>query len=120
MTASEGGSLPRLVKSNRLYDAVARAGLVFGPEFRRLTDISTSVTDGAARARLAVPSSEAAHPFPGPMHPASIDACIQLLLVASVRGLCRNLRRLVVPTLVENIEVSHGAGRRRSRVPGRR
>ncbi|KAL2163841.1 hypothetical protein VTH06DRAFT_5900 [Thermothelomyces fergusii] len=108
MTApgEEVGSLPRLVKSNRLYDAVARAGLVFGPEFRRLTDISTSATDGVARARLTVPASEAAHPFPGPMHPASIDACIQMLLVASVRGLCRDLRRLVVPTLIENVEIS--------------
>ncbi|KAL1838185.1 hypothetical protein VTJ49DRAFT_2966 [Mycothermus thermophilus] len=108
--AAKEGSFPRLVKPNRLYDAVARVGLSFGPEFRRLTDIEASVTDGcAARAKLAVPDSEAANPYPGPMHPASIDACIQMLLVANVRGMCRDLHQLVVPTVIESIEVSGGA-----------
>ncbi|KAL2194238.1 polyketide synthase [Corynascus similis CBS 632.67] len=103
-------TLSRRVTKIRFYDAVARAGLVFGPEFQRLTNISTSVTDGFASAKIDVTDSEATQPFPGPLHPASIDACIQLLLVANVRGLCRELRQLVVPTLIENIEISHGSG----------
>ncbi|KAL2268084.1 hypothetical protein VTJ83DRAFT_2930 [Remersonia thermophila] len=114
--AAEPDSLPRLVKTNRLYDAVGRMGLVFGPEFRRLADIRTSATgDGIARAKLAVPEPEEANPYPGPVHPASLDACIQMLLVASVRGLCRDLRRLVVPTVIESIEVS-GAARGKTSV----
>ena len=101
--------LPRLVTNTRFYDAVLRAGLVFGPEFQRLAGISTSTTEGIAQAKLLDPGMETTRPFPGPLHPASIDACIQLLLLANVRGLVRNLRQLVVPTLIENIEIAHGS-----------
>lgn len=100
-------NLPRKVTKTRLYDAMARAGIVFGPEFQRLTDISASVTERVAQARL-VQASGSTRTFPGPLHPAEIDACIQLLLVANIQGLCRNFQELVVPTLIEHIEISHG------------
>ncbi|KAK4150451.1 putative polyketide synthase [Chaetomidium leptoderma] len=101
--------LPRRVAKSRFYEAMTWAGIVFGPEFQRLTDISASVTGGVAHAKLVEAGTQTSDSFPGPLHPASIDACIQLLLVANVQGLCRNLRQLVVPTLMEHIDISHGA-----------
>ena len=98
----------RLVKG-RFYEAMARIGIVFGTEFQLLTDISSSATERLARAKLTQTTTQSNQPFPGPLHPASIDGCIQLLFVANAQGLCRNMRQLFVPTLIENIEVSEGS-----------
>jgi NADPH:quinone reductase-like Zn-dependent oxidoreductase len=114
LSVGEYGSLPRQVKTNRLYDAMSRVGLEFGPEFRRLTDIWASVTDNVAQAKLAVPAAEEDHPYPGPMHPASIDACLQMLLIANVQGMCRDFHQLVVPTRIESVEVSDAARHRKT------
>jgi NADPH:quinone reductase-like Zn-dependent oxidoreductase/SAM-dependent methyltransferase len=103
-----GGQLPRRVGKTRLYDALARSGLDFGPEFQLLTNISSSVTEGTARADLVQSGTQVSQPYPGHMHPASIDGCIQLLLVANARGLCRDIHQLVVPTRVEHMEVWQG------------
>ncbi|KAK3311877.1 polyketide synthase [Apodospora peruviana] len=105
--------LPRGVATPRFYEAMARVGIIYGPEFQPLVDISSSVTERVAQAKLVQSSSQASQPFF--LHPASIDGCIQLLLVAGVRGLCRNFRKLVIPTLIEHIEVS-GGGRGSSAV----
>ena len=99
--------LPRKVTKTRFYDAMTRAGLVFGPEFQRLTAISSSVTEHMAAATLA--RTQTSQAFPGPLHPTAIDASIQLLLVANMNGLCRELRELAVPTLIEHVDVAHGA-----------
>ncbi len=98
--------LPRKVTKARLYDAMTRAGLIFGPEFQRLTAISSSVTDHMAAATLA--KTQTSQAFPGPLHPTAIDAAIQLLFVANLNGLCWRLRELVVPTLIEHVDVAHG------------
>ncbi|KAI0107229.1 polyketide synthase [Nemania sp. FL0031] len=100
------GNLSRHVVKGRFYEAMTRIGIVYGPEFQPLDEISASVTERAAEAKLVRPGTRASQPFP--MHPVSIDACIQLLLVANVKGLCRSFQQLVVPTLIETIQVSRG------------
>ncbi|KAK3360559.1 polyketide synthase [Lasiosphaeria hispida] len=105
--AIQGEKLPRRTIKGRFYEAMARIGIIYGPEFQPLADIASSATDRVAEAKLVPLSTQTAQPFP--LHPAAIDGCIQLLLVANARGLCRNFRRLVVPTRIESIEVSHGA-----------
>ncbi|KOS21700.1 Lovastatin nonaketide synthase [Escovopsis weberi] len=97
--------LPRKLASPRFYEAMSRMGIVFGPEFRRLDDLKTSATDHVAEAR--VMAAEADAPFL--LHPTTIDACIQLLIVADIKGLCRNLNQLQIPVVVENIEISRGS-----------
>lgn len=104
MGGAKGEMLPRKVAKTRFYDAMARAGVLFGPQFQRLTDIEASVKERTAQATVVTTGDS----FPGPVHPATIDACIQLLVVADVKGLCRDLHQLVVPTRIEHIEVSQG------------
>ncbi|EAL87813.1 polyketide synthase fgnA [Aspergillus fumigatus Af293] len=97
-------SLPRELTPMRFYEAMARVGVVFGPEFQRLVDITSSATDPLAEARVMSPAPrENKRPFA--LHPTAIDACIQLLIVAAARGLCRNLDQLEVPVVVGNVEV---------------
>ncbi|KAB8228276.1 polyketide synthase fgnA [Aspergillus alliaceus] len=106
--------LPRKLTTTRFYEAMARIGVIFGPEFQRLADITSSATDPLAEARvMSTEPQENKRPFA--LHPTAIDACIQLLIVAGARGLCRNLDQLEVPVVVENIEISSGSTSMRAR-----
>lgn len=100
--------MPRKLDTSKFYEAMARMGIIFGPEFQRLTDITSSVTNPLAEARVISIEPQATR-TPFVLHPTAIDACIQLLIVVDARGLCRNLHRLQVPVLVENIEISAGS-----------
>ncbi|KAH3942932.1 hypothetical protein HBI24_080280 [Parastagonospora nodorum] len=105
--------LPRKLTSMRFYEAMARVGVVFGPEFQRLVDITSSATDSLAEAHVVSPAPlENKTPFA--LHPTAIDACIQLLIVAAARGLCRNLDQLEVPVVVGNVKVFSGAANLRA------
>ncbi|KAI0377169.1 polyketide synthase [Hypomontagnella monticulosa] len=104
---SAAGKLPRHVIKSRFYEAIARIGIIYGPGFQLLDDISSSTTECVAEAKLSQLGTQASQSFH--MHPASIDGCIQLLVMANAKGLCRNFQQLLVPTLIESIEVSRGA-----------
>jgi SAM-dependent methyltransferase len=107
-------SMPRKLTPMRFYEAMARVGVIFGPEFQRLQDITSSATDSLAEAQVVSPAPlENKRPFA--LHPMAIDACIQLLIIAAARGLCRNLDQLEVPVVVGNVEVFSGATSLRAR-----
>ncbi|KAF2832649.1 KR domain-containing protein, partial [Ophiobolus disseminans] len=100
-------ALPRKVKAARLYDALSRSGIVYGPEFRNLEDISASPTDKIAVS--SVRPRDDHHTAPFLFHPATMDSCFQLFIAAIARGAGRNLNRTAVPTCIEEIEVHHTA-----------
>lgn len=101
-------NLPRNLASSKFYEAMARVGVIFGPEFQRLTNLTSSTTDPLAEARVINTESQGTK-MPFILHPTAIDACIQLLIVADARGLCRNLHNLKIPVVVGNIEISSGS-----------
>lgn len=97
----------RSVPTGRFYEAMSKQGIVYGPEFQGLNSITSSVSQQLAEADICDPSDQTKAPFS--MHPAAIDACIQLMLVATAKGLCRELHQLYVPTVIEEIEISPGS-----------
>ena len=108
-TRTISGSSPirtmlRKVIPSKWYEAMADVGIVYGPEFRRLTSITSSPTDCLATGEIAI--SEAQREAAFLFHPAAIDACLQLLLVAMAKGLGRNLGQLAIPTIVEELDIS--------------
>ncbi|KAI1359407.1 polyketide synthase [Xylaria arbuscula] len=106
--------LPRHVAKSRFYDAMARVGFGYGPEFQPLGDISSSVSDNIAEARIALSGTQSSQAFP--MHPASIDGCIQLAAcVANVNGQCRNISSPLMPVRIETIQVLQGMKEMRAR-----
>ena len=94
----------RSVPSSRWYKAMADTGNVYGPKFQGLTDITSSTTQNKASG---IVSSQQAVGFL--FHPAAIDACLQLLLVALAKGIGRNFSKLMVPTVIEELDVWQGA-----------
>ncbi|KAH7115402.1 hypothetical protein B0J13DRAFT_654214, partial [Dactylonectria estremocensis] len=97
---------PRKVVSSQFYDYMGDVGINFGPEFRRLENVSASPTEFLASADIFVPNSEQSKPYI--MHPTAIDACFQLLILSYAKGLGRNVTQLSVPTLIESLEIRPG------------
>uniref|UniRef100_A0A0D2YHU0 Uncharacterized protein n=1 Tax=Fusarium oxysporum (strain Fo5176) TaxID=660025 RepID=A0A0D2YHU0_FUSOF len=96
--------LPRKVDCSRIYYSLASIGFVYGPEFRGLLSATSSTCEELAYARIVNRDQQSCAPFT--LHPATIDAGLQLLLVAQAKGLGRSLVQLVVPTTIEELEIS--------------
>ena len=92
--------LLRSVKTSRWYEAMAAVGIIYGSEFQGLIEIASSTTQNLATGVIIAPE-EAGFLFP----PTSIDACLQLLLVALAKGIGRNFAKLRVPTMIEELNI---------------
>ena len=96
----------RSLQPSKWYEAFADVGVTCGPRFQSLSSIVSSTTTNLAKARILGAEVNPKTAFT--MHPSAIDACLQLLMIAHIQGLCRNLASLAIPTLIEELEVSHG------------
>ncbi|KAI1760054.1 hypothetical protein GGR53DRAFT_106147 [Hypoxylon sp. FL1150] len=105
--------LPRKLSSPVFYAAMERNGFIYGPEFQSLRDITASTTKQVAEAKIVDRHKHTLSPFS--LHPAAIDACLQLLMIATAQGLCRNLDGLYVPTSIEELVISRGAAEMHAR-----
>ena len=99
--------LVRKVEPSRWYTAMGEIGIVYGPEFQRLSHITSSTTEKLAVGTVTSTKGQVEAPFL--FHPTALDACLQLLLVALAKGIGRNFTRLQVPTVIEELDISRGA-----------
>lgn len=99
--------LPRKVDISRIYSRLASVGFIYGPSFRGLSSVTSAVSEELAFAQVINRDQQSCSPFT--LHPATIDAGLQLLLVAQAKGLGRNLAGLCVPTAIEELEIGPGA-----------
>lgn len=111
--ASKPKALPRRIAAPTFYQTMNRMGFRYGPEFQRLTEIATSAREHHAEADVVDAHNHASAPFT--LHPAAIDACLQLLVIAGAQGLLRNINGLQVPTLIEELEISRSAAEMHAR-----
>lgn len=101
---TQSAVLPRRVSSKTFYRALSRNGLQYGPEFALLKDITASATEQIAQGRVSG-LFEDQQTMSFSMHPAELDSCLQLIFVAVTQGLCRRLRQVHVPTMVDTIDI---------------
>lgn len=106
-SSSQPDTLPRKVSPSRWYEIMARVGLVYGPEFQGITEISSSTTQRLASGKITNTTSRQQGPFL--FHPACIDACLQLVLAAMAQGAGRHFTQLCVPTMIEELDISRSA-----------
>ena len=86
-------NFPRLVDVPRMYSGLAKVGYGFGPQFRCLEYIAASAIGEGATASIRNGSTTAPCESPFTQHPTTIDACLQLLLIAEAKGLVRQDRK---------------------------
>ncbi|KAJ2980610.1 hypothetical protein NUW58_g6899 [Xylaria curta] len=95
--------LPREVEPAYWYKAMRSVGLNYGPQFQGLGRISTHLTQNVAVADLrldVVTEPELQDAAIYYFHPASSDACLQLLSAAASRGQARSFQRKAVPIYI--------------------
>lgn len=85
------------------YERMRHLGLNYGPQFQGLTEISAHPKEDRATAAIRNNASEAGARYP--VHPTTLDFCLQLLTVAVTRGVARRLATLAIPTAVASIRV---------------
>ncbi|KAK4231078.1 putative polyketide synthase [Podospora fimiseda] len=98
----ETNPLPRKVSSSRLYTSFNRIGIQFGPSFRRLEHLSTSTTSNQAICSILPPENDF-HEYQ--LHPTAIDACLQLSLIATIKGQGKLLQSLSIPSFIKEIDI---------------
>ena len=96
----------RRVSSSRWYQQMRKIGLMYGPAFRGLTDISAGITDNVASARIID------QPRPGqssyPFHPTSLDWVFQALSVAAHNGVPRRFDKMCLPAYIQELYITSG------------
>lgn len=85
------------------YTSMRKIGLNYGPHFQGLVQASCLPNEKKASATL---SQSAVSESKYAVHPTSIDHCLQLILLASCKGLLQRVTDLYVPTGIENLYVS--------------
>lgn len=96
---TEPETLPRRVKSP--YDMFESVGLYYGPHFQGLDGVSVIPGQRTASSRLTCPSTASGYP----LHPGTIDQCLQLTGIAACEGLTRKLNFIPIPRRIAHIEV---------------
>lgn len=91
----------------RWYKSFARTGLNYGPAFQGLSNIKAHGNSNVAEAKIQL--APAGSPDFGEsryvIHPAALDAVIQLAIVASHSGIATRLMRRFLPVSFEHISV---------------
>ncbi|TVY85203.1 6-hydroxymellein synthase terB [Lachnellula suecica] len=98
--------LPRDVSQNYWYTVSADAGLQYGPAFQGLDEITASVAEPRAVATISAFEDTTEYII----HPVTLDQCFQILTVAAYSGQGRNFKEAFLPTYIENLVISSGAG----------
>ena len=89
----------RTISAPHWYQILREAGLNYRGAFEGLTDISAGIVEKAASASI-IPCQGSY-----PVHPTTIDMCLQLFSVATSYGIVRRFDRVFVPTSIESLKV---------------
>ncbi|GFF29324.1 lovastatin nonaketide synthase [Aspergillus udagawae] len=93
----------RHIEPQSWYNVMDKRGLAFGPEFRRLQNITANPMrhEAVATARFDLTVKEEHS-----MHPVVMDQGLQLLSVASSNGLSRRMPKLGIPVSIDSIYIA--------------
>ncbi|KAI9742970.1 MAG: hypothetical protein M1818_003265 [Claussenomyces sp. TS43310] len=104
--------LPRVADAARWFETFSKVGFKYGPKFQLLDNVSAATNDEAATASVSTCEEIMKGPFL--FHPTTMDACLQLAIIARAKGLPRNYTELKVPTGIDELEVYRGASSMRA------
>ncbi|KAH8422376.1 uncharacterized protein LDX57_000132 [Aspergillus melleus] len=95
----------RTLESSKYYSSLRDIGHGYGPYFQLLSSLQASSCFQAAKGTIQM-DNELYRTSYYAQHPLIIDHCLQLSIVAAIKGLCHRLDHLVVPASVNHIYVA--------------
>jgi acyl transferase domain-containing protein/NADPH:quinone reductase-like Zn-dependent oxidoreductase len=100
---------PRYIEAGEWYSHFTEAGLGYGPSFQGLWDLNSDPYRNIARARIGLATTDQyftqGPESPYVIHPASLDLCHQLALIACHGGQTGRFRNAFVPVHIDEITV---------------
>lgn len=96
-------TFPRKIDSYRWYKTMAHIGLNYGPRFTGLQEVTASPTDKVISARVTDRQENSESLYA--LHPTTLDIIFQSWIVAQKNGVYRELKTLLLPTLIEELYV---------------
>lgn len=93
-------TLTRYTSTTQFYRSMKHIGYNWGPEFQRVSKLISSSTKNMAEGEVVRRDCAEA------IHPVEIDACLQILLLATAKGMPRKFDRLHLPTSVQDVIVA--------------
>ncbi|KAE8372508.1 polyketide synthase [Aspergillus bertholletiae] len=97
----------RQITSYRWYRRCEKKGLEYGPRFEGLHDITASPLKNAARGR--VEDNHDLHDSYYAIHPTIVDQCLQVMLVASDKGVSHYPDKAGMPLYIDRIYLAPGS-----------
>ncbi|OAG11453.1 polyketide synthase [Paraphaeosphaeria sporulosa] len=99
---------PRILSSDRWYNTFSDTGISYGPSFQAISDLMSNPQSETVSAKIALRTTKEF--FSGEessylLHPASLDACHQLAIVAGHRGHRDNAQHAFVPIFFRRISL---------------
>ena len=98
----------RPIDSANWYEKFADVGLGYGPTFQGLTDIRARPNVNRATATVALHTTEGnvkGGESSYPIHPSTVDFCLQLALIACHAGQTENVRQAFVPVVADEMSL---------------
>ncbi|KAK6002135.1 hypothetical protein QM012_001773 [Aureobasidium pullulans] len=91
---------------DKWYTALAEIGLLYGPTFRPLKNIQSDGKE-AATARISLQPTQGlmTNESRYTLHPATLDGCIQLAVIAACNGDVKGISKAYLPTTIENLMI---------------
>lgn len=102
-SAEEEPLLHRKLETKKTYDTLTRAGMQYGPRFQRLDHIRAGTLERKATSHLTHDLNGDENHFH--LHPAVIDAALQLGLIACRYGKISASNSRAMPTLLEEVTI---------------
>lgn len=99
--------LTQRIPGKRWYDAFKRVGFEYGPCFQPLSQIRTNGKDHNAAATVSIATESGLMNGESRyiLHPSTIDACLQLIIVSINAGLHKEMPHGVVPVQMEEVSI---------------
>lgn len=91
----------------RWYGAMNKVGLIYGQAFKTLSDIRASAEYSQASANVSYNASEGqmAQQSRYAVHPTTLDACLQLSIIAAHKGKPEDLNKAYLPVSISRLTV---------------
>ncbi|CEO60518.1 Putative Polyketide synthase [Penicillium brasilianum] len=102
---SSTSKLPHQVPGKRWYDAFHRVGFEYGPSSQQLSSVRSNGHDrhAAAQVQINIESGLINGESRYILHPATIDGCLQLIIISINKGLHQEMPHGVVPIEIEEL-----------------
>ncbi|KAI0508959.1 hypothetical protein F5B22DRAFT_658737 [Xylaria bambusicola] len=106
-TIQNTASSKKIINAAQWYESFARAGLCYGPMFQGLSDISAIGQTCMTQARIGLEPTAKAMKGESRyiLHPATVDAALQLSILAAHKNTATKFKRAFMPTAFESIKV---------------